>query len=84
VIAEQGLPAFIDALIDSPEYLETFGKDLVPYQRSRVLAGQAVGTMPFNQQAPRYNAYWRDTMARRCRTPGAGSWPPAASCSPAS
>jgi phycobilisome rod-core linker protein len=81
VIAEQGLPAFIDALIDSPEYRETFGEDQVPFQRSRVLAGQAVGTMPFNQQAPRYNAYWRDTMARRAPagrgsgwTPGAG-WP---------
>ena len=45
MIAEQGLPAFIDALIDSPEYLETFGEDLVPYQRARVLAGQAVGAM---------------------------------------
>jgi len=75
VIAEQGLPAFIDALIDSSEYLESFGEDLVPYQRSRVLAGQAVGTMPFNQQAPRYNAYWRDTMARRAPASG---WVPEA------
>jgi len=65
VIAEQGLPAFIDALIDSPEYLETFGEDQVPYQRSRVLAGQAVGTMPFNQQAPRYDSSWRDKAAKR-------------------
>jgi phycobilisome rod-core linker protein len=77
VIAEQGLPAFIDALIDSPEYLETFGEDLVPYQRSRVLAGQAVGTIPFNQQAPRYNAYWRDTMARRAPAGSGGGWSPA-------
>ncbi len=76
VIAEQGLPAFIDALIDSPEYLETFGEDLVPYQRSRVLAGQAVGTMPFNQQAPRYSAYWRDTMARRAPAGNGGGWAP--------
>ncbi|MFM7238580.1 MAG: phycobilisome rod-core linker polypeptide [Cyanobium sp.] len=76
VIAEQGLPAFIDALIDSPEYQEAFGEDLVPYQRSRVLAGQAVGTMPFNQQAPRYNAYWRDTMARRAPAGSGGGWSP--------
>jgi len=74
VIAEQGLPAFIDALIDSTEYLETFGEDLVPYQRARVLAGQAVGTMPFNQQAPRYDAYWRDNMAVRAPGVGSGSW----------
>ena len=74
VIAEQGLPAFIDALIDSTEYLETFGEDLVPYQRARVLAGQSVGTIPFNQQAPRYDAYWRDTMAVRAPGVGSGSW----------
>jgi phycobilisome rod-core linker protein len=78
VIAEQGLPAFIDALIDSPEYLETFGEDQVPYQRSRVLAGQSVGTMPFNQQAPRYNAYWRDTMARRAPAGSGSMWAPGA------
>jgi phycobilisome rod-core linker protein len=78
VIAEQGLPAFIDALIDSPEYLETFGEDQVPYQRSRVLAGQAVGTMPFNQQAPRYSAYWRDTMARRAPAGSGSGWTPGA------
>jgi phycobilisome rod-core linker protein len=71
VIAEQGLPAFVDALLDSPEYLEAFGEDQVPYQRSRVLAGRAVGTMPFNQQAPRYDAYWRDVTARRA--PAGGS-----------
>lgn len=71
IIAERGLPAFIDALLDSPEYLEHFGEDQVPYQRSRVLAGRAVGERPFNQQAPRYDAYWRDVMARRA--PAGGS-----------
>ena len=74
VIAGQGLPAFIDALIDSPEYMETFGDDLVPHQRARMLAGQSVGTMPFNQQAPRYDAYWRDTMALRAPAVASGSW----------
>jgi len=76
VIAEQGLPAFIDALIDSPEYLETFGEDQVPFQRSRVLAGKGMGTMPFNQQAPRYDAYWRETMARRAPAGSGGGWTP--------
>ena len=71
VIAEHGLRGLVDALLNSPEYLENFGENLVPFQRSRVLPGQAVGTMPFNQQAPRYNAYWRDAMARRA--PAGGS-----------
>ena len=74
VIAGQGLPAFIDALIDSPEYMETFGEDLVPHQRARMLAGQSVGTMPFNQQAPRYNSYWREAMNRRAPAGGSNPW----------
>ncbi|MCP9809483.1 phycobilisome rod-core linker polypeptide [Cyanobium sp. HWJ4-Hawea] len=73
VIASQGMAGFVDALLNSQEYLENFGEDMVPYQRSRVLAGQAVGTMPFNQQAPRYEAYWRNAMARRAPA-GGGSF----------
>lgn len=52
MIAEHGLGAFIDSLLDSEEYMNTFGYNTVPYQRSRTLPGQALGTMPFNQQAP--------------------------------
>ena len=70
VIAEQGLPALVDALLDSPEYLDAFGVDQVPFQRARVLAGQAVGERPFNQQAPRYDAYWRDITAKRAPAGG--------------
>lgn len=73
LIAEQGLPALINTLLDSSEYLESFGDDCVPYQRSRVLAGQAIGSLPFNQQAPRYDAYWRDISARRAPAGGLGS-----------
>lgn len=76
VIAQKGLPGFIDALLDSSEYLTTFGEDLVPYQRSRKLAGQAVGTMPFNQQAPRYDVYWREAMARRAPAGSGSGWSP--------
>ena len=65
VIAQQGLEGFVDALLNSDEYLEAFGIDQVPYQRSRVLAGRAVGDRPFNQQAPRYDAYWREISAKR-------------------
>jgi len=66
VIAQKGLPGFIDALLDSQEYLEAFGDDLVPYQRSRTLAGQAIGAMPFNQQAPPL----RRLLARSDGSPG--------------
>ena len=42
VIAQKGLEGFVDALLNSDEYLQTFGLDQVPYQRSRVLAGRAI------------------------------------------
>lgn len=74
VIAEQGLVGFVDALLNSPEYLENFGEDMVPFQRSRVLAGQPVGSMPFNQQSPRYEAYWRDAMVRRAPAGNSSAW----------
>jgi phycobilisome rod-core linker protein len=54
--------------------METFGEDLVPHQRARALAGQSVGTMPFNQQAPRYDSYWREAMARRAPAGGLNPW----------
>ena len=65
VIANQGLEGFVDTLLNSAEYIQNFGLDTVPFQRSRVLAGHAKAVLPFNQQAPRYNAYWRDISARR-------------------
>jgi phycobilisome rod-core linker protein len=70
VIAERGLPELVDALLNSEEYLLNFGEDQVPYQRSRLLAGRAIGDRPFNQQAPRYGAYWREISAQRA--PAAG------------
>jgi phycobilisome rod-core linker protein len=65
VIAQHGLQTFIDTLLNSEEYMDTFGYNTIPYQRSRTLAGQALGTMPFNQQAPRYDSAWRDKAAMR-------------------
>ncbi|MFM7651996.1 MAG: phycobilisome rod-core linker polypeptide [Vulcanococcus sp.] len=65
VIANQGLEGFVDTLLNSAEYIENFGLDIVPFQRSRVLVGHAKAATPFNQKAPRYNAYWRDISARR-------------------
>ena len=65
LIAQGGLASLVDTLLESEEYMQNFVYDTVPFQRSRVLPGQAVGTMPFNQQAPRYQAYWRDSIAKR-------------------
>ena len=65
LVAEQGRAVFIDKLLDSEEYLSNFGVDTVPFQRSRILPGQAIGTLPFNQAYPRYGSYWRDISAKR-------------------
>ena len=59
VIGEKGFTAFVDALLDSPEYMNCFGYDLVPQQRSRVLPGRPLGEIPIYQQFPRYGTDWR-------------------------
>ena len=56
VIATKGLHGFIDAVVDSDEYEQNFGDDIVPYQRRRMEAS------PFNLTNPRYNDYWRGRM----------------------
>jgi phycobilisome rod-core linker protein len=53
VIATKGLGGFIDAVIDSEEYRQNFGDEIVPYQRRRYK------DRPFNLVNPRYNDYWR-------------------------
>jgi phycobilisome rod-core linker protein len=77
LIAEKGLPGLVDHLLNSREYLEAFGHDQVPHQRSRVLAGRAQGVLPFNQQAPRYDAYWREASTRRAPAGRGTAWTPA-------
>ena len=76
LIAQHGLIGLIDHLLNSDEYLDNFGYDTVPYQRSRVLAGQAQGTLPFNQQAPRYDRYWREAVVRRAPVGDGTTWSP--------
>lgn len=56
VIATKGLNGFVDAVIDSDEYSQNFGDDLVPYQRRR-MEGR-----PFNLVNPRYSDYWRNRL----------------------
>ncbi len=59
VVATKGIEGFIDALLNSDEYLEAFGDDILPYQRRRNLPSSAIGEMPFNLKSPRYDAYHR-------------------------
>jgi phycobilisome rod-core linker protein len=77
LIAEQGLPGLIDHLLNSQEYLDHFGYDTVPFQRGRVLGGHAHAVMPFNQQAPRYDGYWRQITAQRAPAGRGTAWTPA-------
>lgn len=59
VIATRGLNGFVDALVDSDEYRQNFGNDIVPYQRRRF------NERPFNLVNPRYAGYWRDRSTLR-------------------
>lgn len=57
VLATKGLPALIDDLLNSDEYLERFGDDTVPHQIRRVLPNRSKGELPFERMA-RYDAYY--------------------------
>jgi phycobilisome rod-core linker protein len=59
VVATKGIQGFVDELLNSQEYLQTFGYDTVPYQRRRILPGRVAGELPFNIKSPRYDAYHR-------------------------
>lgn len=65
LVADSGLRSAVDALLNSQEYLDSFGEDTVPYQRNRVLAGRGKGDIPTHQRLPRYGADWRDSTMRR-------------------
>jgi len=62
VVATKGTQGFVDELLNSDEYLESFGYDTVPYQRRRVLPGRAQGELPFNIKSPRYDEYYRGKL----------------------
>jgi phycobilisome rod-core linker protein len=53
-IATLGYYGFVDAVVDSEEYSETFGDYTVPYQRKRM------ESRPFNLVTPRYNEDYQD------------------------
>ncbi|MDB9315115.1 phycobilisome rod-core linker polypeptide [Spirulina sp. CS-785/01] len=59
VVATKGLEGFVDDLLNSEEYMENFGEDIVPYQRRRILPQRPEGERPFNITSPRYDEYYR-------------------------
>lgn len=61
VLATSGLQGFIDALLNSEEYINNFGYDTVPYQRRRILPQRANGELPFARM-PRYGADHRAVL----------------------
>lgn len=71
VLGQEGLAGLVDALLNSPEYVNTFGVDTVPYQRRRLLSGRPTGNVPFNISLPRYGAYWRDVAGLKKGSAGA-------------
>ncbi|NET33168.1 MAG: phycobilisome rod-core linker polypeptide CpcG [Cyanothece sp. SIO1E1] len=64
VLATKGLKGFIDALLNSEEYLSNFGDDTVPYQRRRKLPHRDKGDVTFEHMA-RYGADYRQRLPRR-------------------
>jgi phycobilisome rod-core linker protein len=77
VIGTKGRAGFINDLLNSDEYLDNFGDNIVPYHRRRVLPSGA-SQIPFNIQSPRYNEYYRGklgfpkisySVAKRSATP---------------
>lgn len=64
VLATKGLQGFVDALLNSGEYANNFGDDIVPYQRRRILPQRDVGELPF-ERMPRYGADYRDRLPKQ-------------------
>ena len=58
-IATKGIGGFIDELLDSDEYMENFGYDIVPFYRRRILPSQEIGQRPFDIKSPRTAEYFR-------------------------
>lgn len=62
VVMTEGVKGFVDKLLASDEYLQSFGENTVPYQRRRILPSRELGEMPFNIRSPRYDAYYRNQL----------------------
>lgn len=62
VVVNEGVQGFVDALLDSEEYLNSFGYNTVPFQRRRILLQRTKGETPFNLKTPRYDGYHRNQL----------------------
>jgi phycobilisome rod-core linker protein len=62
VVANKGIQGLVDELLDSEEYLTSFGYNTVPYQKRRVLPGRPAGERPIHIKNPRYDAYHRNQL----------------------
>jgi phycobilisome rod-core linker protein len=62
VVATKGIQGFVEQLLNSDEYLQSFGYDTLPYQRRRTLASREIGERPFNITSPRYDGYYRGIL----------------------
>ena len=65
LIAEKGFGEFVDAVLDSSEYMERFSYWSVPEQINRQLPGRDQGELPIYQRLPRYADDWRDRLIDR-------------------
>ncbi|MDJ0724042.1 MAG: phycobilisome rod-core linker polypeptide [Prochloraceae cyanobacterium] len=63
VLATEGLEFFINRLLSSEEYLNNFGDDILPYQRSRILPQRELGDLPLARM-PRYGADYRAKLEK--------------------
>ena len=61
VLATQGLRGFIQSLVTSEEYENSFGDWAVPFQRRRVLPQRSQGNLP-SARMPRYGADYRQQL----------------------
>jgi len=63
LLATKGIQGFVDALLNSEEYLNNFGDSIVPYQRRRILPQRRQGEVTFEHMA-RYGTDYRDRLPK--------------------
>jgi phycobilisome rod-core linker protein len=61
VLATKGIQGFVDELLNSDEYINSFGHNFVPTQRRRILPQRQQGDLPFERTA-RYGTDYRDQL----------------------
>jgi phycobilisome rod-core linker protein len=62
IVMTKGVQGFVNDLLNSDEYIDSFGENTVPFQRRRTLPSRPTGETPFNITSPRYDAYHRSQL----------------------